>query len=78
MPSELDPRAIDTFQNYFVADVRRVLCEDAAWWTWDGLAIDTRFGDVENFAGDGSFDGFNLPVIVTYRTDENDPYTVRA
>jgi len=78
IPSELDPTAIDTFQNYFVADIRRAICEDANWWTFDGLAIYAEWGNISGIDLDGTFVAFMVPLIVTYRTDEDDPYTVRA
>lgn len=79
MPSEHDPQAGDTFNNYAAADIRKALTVPASsWWQWDGLAINTEFEAIEGIDSDGTFDGFNLPMAVIYRTDENDPYTLRA
>jgi hypothetical protein len=78
IPSELDPTPIDVYQNYFVADVRRVICEDASWWTFDGLAIYSEWGSVGSYDLDGTFAAFDVPLIVTYRTDEDDPYQLRT
>ncbi len=49
------------------------------WFTWVEKAIDTQLGDIKNFSvGDGDHNGITLTIEVTYRTDENDPYQVRA
>ena len=78
MPSELDPTPVDTYQNYLVADIRRAVCKDASWWTFDGLAINSQWDNVIGSDMDGGLAAFNMPLIVWYRTDETDPYTLRA
>lgn len=79
--SERSTVAVDTWRNKFWADVVRAITEDDTpnWWTWDGNAIDTTFGLVTNTDDeDGSHNGFVMVVNVTFRTDEGNPYTVRA
>jgi len=44
-----------------------------------GLAIDAEFDSTEPIEDDGTgIDGANLPLLIRYRTDENNPYNVRA
>ena len=51
----------------------------STWYTLGGNAINTEFGDVEYFsATEGDHAGASLPLIVTYRISETDPFTVRA
>lgn len=79
IPSEFDETPTDTLVNVFEAEVRKVLTTpQATWHLWGNLAIDSQFGDPETITDDGSgIDGINLILLVTYRTAENDPYTVR-
>lgn len=79
--SETSTTAVDTWRNRFLADVMRAVTEDDTpnWWTWGGNAIDTTFGTVTNIDDeDGSHNGFQLIMQVTFRTDEGNPYNVRA
>lgn len=78
MPSERDTDPVETTNNTFAADVIKCLTTPANWYQWDGNAIDTQIGAVQVINEDGGIDGFNLPVTVTYRHSENDPYEVRA
>lgn len=78
-PSESDTTASDTLKNQFWADVVKAVTNATPWHTFGGLAINAAFGAVQNYqADDGSSSGFKVELLVTYRTDENDPYTVRA
>lgn len=77
MTDELARDAIDTNINSFAADVVLAVTDDyATWHTFDNNAIDAAWGNRELVAADGGIDGMNLPLFVTYRTDENDPYTI--
>lgn len=78
LPSERDTDPVETTNNTFAADVIKCLTTPANWYQWDGNAIDTQIGAVQNINEDGGIDGFNLPVTVLYRVDENNPYEVRA
>lgn len=79
IPSERDLEAIDAKINTFAADVIKAVCTPSGTWqTFDGLAVDAMFQSLELFQADGGIDGVTVPVAVTYRTDENNPYNVRA
>ena len=82
MPSERDPTPVDEFVNVMAAEVQRVVTDDSyltyLWHTMDNLAINSEWQTHENIESDGSFDGVNVPLLVTYRVSENDPFEVRA
>ncbi len=79
LPSEDDTDAKDSLINQFAADVRKVVCSPTATWhNFGGLSLDAIWQPPENINPDGSFDGVNVPLAVRYRTNEGDPYTVRA
>ncbi len=82
MPSEKDTTVVDEIINTFDADIVRAVTDasfyGAMWYTLGGLAVNAEFQTRESIDADGSFVGFNLPLLVTYRTDENNPYNVRA
>lgn len=84
-PSDTDATAIETFINTLEADVRKAITNPAVVTLWHEfreadntrLSITARFESTQYFPeSDGSFDGFVMPLIVTYRTPENDPFTV--
>lgn len=78
-PSESNTTAIDTLKNTFGADCILALTDATAWHTFGGLAINSMISDVEDYqADDGSASGFKMTVLVTFRVDENNPYTVRG
>lgn len=78
MPSEKDTTSFDEYANVIWADVIRALTQPGAQWqTFGNLAIDSEIGEPEAIAADGGVDGFRLPLLVTYRTSEHDPYTKR-
>ena len=64
--------SVDTRINQVVADIRKKLREDPQ---RNSNAIDTTFGSVW-FIDDEDFTGVVVPVIVRYRTQRNDPYTM--
>jgi hypothetical protein len=79
MPSELDANPVDELEQQFIADViESVTTSQNTWHTFGGLAIDAEWQDVEDIIGDGGPDGVTLPIAITYRTDEGNPYNVRA
>lgn len=78
MPSEDDPDAVDEFCNTIAADVVRAVCDETDWHTMGGNAINSEWQTHENIDGDGSLDGVNVPLLVTFRTDENNPFQMRA
>ena len=79
LPSEDDTDAKASLINQFAADVRKVVCNPTATWhNFGALALDATWQPLENIDSDGSFDGVNVPIAIRYRTNEGDPYTVRA
>jgi hypothetical protein len=78
MPSESSTSKIDTLRNQFAADCIKAICTPQAnWHNWDTLAILTEISTVEDVTTEES-SGFKLTMTVTFRTDENSPYTVRS
>jgi hypothetical protein len=79
MPSESDTEDIDAIRNRFVADVRKVICQPTATWhNFGGYAINAEFEAMQNIESGESVGGITLPIAVIYRTDEGNPYNVRA
>ena len=69
----------DTVINQFHADVVKAVYGDGnVWHTMDDNAIDAEFRSPEYVTADGGLDGVNVPIAITFRTDEGDPTTVRA
>lgn len=78
MPSEKDPTPFDEYVNTMTADVvKAVTYTGSDWFTFGGLAIDAKWETRENIDADGGVDGVNIPLAITYRTSETDPYAVR-
>lgn len=70
---------IDKLIHTFAADVKKAVCSvDTRWHTFGEKAVDAVWQSMESIQSDGSFDGVNLPIAVTYRVDEDDPYQVRG
>lgn len=78
-PSDLDETAIDTFKNRMAADIIKAVTDAELWHQWGGLAINTTIGPAEEYTEEtGGLAGVMVSLTITYRTDENDPYTVRG
>ena len=82
MLSESDPTPEDEIVNTIAAEVVRVVCDDSylsyPWHTFENLAVNAVWQSHENVDGDELFDGVNIPLLVTYRVSETNPYEVRA
>ncbi len=77
-PSEKDPRPLMQQVNRFAADVIRAVCQGSAHWhSFGGLAVNAKWAQPERIEADGGITGVNVPLIVTYRVAENDPYVNR-
>lgn len=64
--------------NPMVADVFKVLTNPpTTWHQFDGNSINATFGSLTPIV-EGSVRGKEIPLIVTYRVSETDPYEVRA
>lgn len=69
---------IDKVVHNFAADVKKAVCAvDSRWHTFGEKAIDAVWQSLEPLSADGGFDGVNVPISITYRIDEDDPYAVR-
>lgn len=82
LPSEKDPTIADEITTTMVADVIKVVCDEsvitAPWHTMGGLAINSEWQAQETIDADGSYVGANIPLAVTYKTDEGNPYNLRT
>lgn len=78
-PSDASTVAIDTFKNRMAADIIKAATDASLWHQWGSLAINTTIGTVEDYTEEtGGLAGVMVRFFITYRTDENDPYTVRG
>ena len=79
MTDEHDTTPIDTVVDMFVADVQKVVSGlDNHWYTFADKAIIADFLPVELVQAEGGIDGANVPIAITYRHSEGNPYEVRA
>lgn len=76
--SELDETAIDEMNSVFYGDVVKVVCDESLWHTFGGLAFDANWTTPETVSVEGSFGGINIPIQVSFRHDEGNPYNARA
>lgn len=77
MQSETDSTPASTPISEFVASVLETVTTPSNWWQWDAKAVLTDMGTIEFTRPVGSFDSAMLPLVITYRHSENDPFTVR-
>lgn len=78
-PSDAETTSIDTFRNRMGAEIVQSLTDADNWHSWGGLAINTTLGSIEPYVEEtGATSGVMVKFVVTFRTDENDPYTVRV
>lgn len=78
VPSEKDPTPIDEYREVVAAEIVKVVSEANYWWTFGGLSIDAEWGNPRPIESPEQFAGVIVPLVVTYRTDENNPYQVRT
>lgn len=69
-------------RHNFVSEVIVAITSEAvqsdSWHNWDGLAIDTQWGNITDLLDtDGTESGFVFEINIIYRTDENDPTQAR-
>jgi hypothetical protein len=78
-PSEKDTTPVEVYEDVMEAEIHRAIVNDAATWhTFGDLAINADLGAQQTVVSDGSYDGIAVPLAVTFRVTEGDPYTVRA
>jgi len=78
LPSEKDTTPIDRYCEVFESDVVKTVCDASQWHTFGGNAINAEFDVADAIVSDGGIGGVNLPLLVTYRHDEGNPYNVRS
>lgn len=78
--SETSTAAHATNENEMAAAVVTAITDDGVmWYTMNSNAIDTTFGTMQPFVPpEGEMNGVTVPVIVTYRVSETNPFEVRA
>lgn len=73
-----DPSAVDE-NKAAAAIVKATVASANDWYSFGGNAIDAAFGDATPFSpGDGEVNGITVPIVVTYRISETDPFEVRG
>ena len=78
-PSEKDTTPVEVYEDVMEAEIHKAIVNDAATWhTFGNLAINADLGSQQTVVSDGSYDGIAVPLVVTFRITEGDPYTVRA
>lgn len=78
-PSDNDDTPVDTYKNRLAADIIKAATDASLWHQWGGLALNTTIGNAEPYTEEtGGVAGVLVRFTITYRTNENDPYTVRA
>jgi hypothetical protein len=78
-PSEKDTTPVEVYEDVMEAEIHKAIVNDAATWhTFGDLAINADIGAQQTVVSDGSYDGIAVPLAVTFRITEGDPYTVRA
>lgn len=82
-PSERDTTPVDEYANTMAADVIKAVCDEDyhgmsdAWHTFGNLSLNAQWQTPETIDAGGGFEGINVPLVVTYRTDEDNPYNKR-
>jgi len=77
-PSERDATPIEMYEDVAEAAIIKAITTSGAWHQFAGNAINANFGPQQTATSDGGYDGIAVPLIVTYRVAEDDPYQVRA
>jgi hypothetical protein len=78
MPSQHDELPPELMLSELAAAVMQTLAQNPQWHNWGGLAIDTQFADLEHEPSESGLESVTLPLEITYRVSETDPYQVRA
>jgi hypothetical protein len=76
-PSEQDDTPVDVYEDIAEAEIQKAIRVDATWHTFGGNAINADFDVRQVASSDGGYDGIAIPLLVTYRIEEGDPYTTR-
>lgn len=77
--SDVDTVALDTYRNEFWSEIIKAANTGDNWHTWGGNAINSTISEVtDQLDEDGAFAGIRVVLLITFRTDENNPFNVRA
>lgn len=77
-PLDKSETPVATNNNTLEACVIKAICSPTDWHHFSNLAINAVFGTAQPCeSSQGDHAGVMLPLIVTYRHSETDPYTVR-
>jgi hypothetical protein len=77
-PSEKDTTPVERYEDIMEAEIHKAIRNGDTWHNFGGYAINADFGPQQIATSDGGYDGIAVPLLVTYRVTEGDPYTVRA
>ncbi len=68
-----------TAENEIAAAAMQAIASSTQWHTMDGNCVNSEFGSPTPFSSpEGEMDGVTLPLVVTYRVSETNPFEVRA
>ncbi len=68
-----------TSENAMLAAIKKAVAGTATWHTFDGNAVIADWGQSEPINDEeGAYSGVSVPLIVTYRVSETDPFVARA
>lgn len=77
-PSERDETPVERYEDTCEAAIVQAVTDANLWHKFDGNAVNAVIEATESISGDGGYDALVVPIVVTYRTDENNPYNARA
>ena len=77
-PSEKDTTPIEFYEDVAEAAIVKAIRTAGTWHTFDSNAIHADFGAQQTSTSDGGYDGIAVPLMVTYRVTEGNPYEVRG
>lgn len=65
-------------ENRIAANIRKAITDSSTWYTFREVALFAEFGGSEPFlSSEGDSQGITVPLTVTYRASETDPFEVR-
>ena len=69
---------IEVYEDIMEAEIVKAIVDDSeTWHTFNDNALNATFGPQQTAVSDGGYDGIAIPLVVTYRVVEGDPYTAR-
>lgn len=78
-PSEGDETPVEVYEDVIEAAIHTAVKSGSeTWYNFEELAINADFGAQVTATSDGSYDGIAVPLTVTYRITEGDPFTARG